>query len=194
MTLARVSRRANGFAARFGLAMRGARVSPLTRLVVSQRGRFLPTRGVVVHRHGSIFVDEDGVLEIGARAIIMQGAEIVVLKGATLRIGPDVYVGAYCNIRCAGAIDVGANARLAQFVSLIDANYAIPPRGVAFGELIPTRLTVGPGAWIGCQCTVLPGVSIGEGAIVGAGAVVTHDVAPNSIVAGNPAHVIGHRQ
>lgn len=47
-------------------------------------------------------------------------------------------------------------------------------------------------AWIGAGATILPGVTVGENAVVGAGSVVTHDVEPDTIVAGNPARVIRH--
>ena len=56
------------------------------------------------------------------------------------------------------------------------------------GEVI-----IGDRVWIGYRAIVLPGVTIGEGAVVGAGAVVTRDVSPYTIVAGNPAKVIGER-
>jgi len=54
-------------------------------------------------------------------------------------------------------------------------------------------VTVGDRAWIGFRAVILPGVSIGEGAVVAAGAVVTRDVAPWTIVAGSPARPIGQR-
>lgn len=54
-------------------------------------------------------------------------------------------------------------------------------------------VVIGDRAWIAYKAIVLPGVTIGEGAIVGAGAVVTKDVEPYTIVAGNPAKVVGHR-
>lgn len=56
------------------------------------------------------------------------------------------------------------------------------------GEVI-----IGNRAWIGFRAVILPGIKIGEGAVVGAGAVVTKDVAPFTIVAGNPARPIGQR-
>jgi acetyltransferase-like isoleucine patch superfamily enzyme len=55
-------------------------------------------------------------------------------------------------------------------------------------------VVIGDHVWIGYRAMVLPGVTIGDSAVVGAGAVVTKDVAPNMIVAGNPAKVIGQRQ
>jgi maltose O-acetyltransferase len=51
-------------------------------------------------------------------------------------------------------------------------------------------VTIGNGAWLGARCTILPGVNVGEGAIVAAGAVVTHDVPANTMVAGVPARAI----
>ncbi|MDO4564016.1 MAG: acyltransferase [Clostridia bacterium] len=55
---------------------------------------------------------------------------------------------------------------------------------------IPVMTTIKKGAWIGASSIILPGVTIGEYAVVGAGSVVTHDIAPNTIVAGNPARYI----
>lgn len=57
----------------------------------------------------------------------------------------------------------------------------------------PRRVTVGHDAWIGRSAILLPGVQIGEGAVVGAGAVVTKPVPPYAVVAGNPARIIRHR-
>lgn len=193
MTGAGLARRAHGVAARLRSSLKGARISLSTRLAVTPGGRFNAERGVVLHRHGTIFVDAGGSLDIGSGTVIMQGAEIVVLKGASLRIGPDVYVGAYCNLRCAGQIEIGAEARLAQFVSLIDADYVMSQAGKPFEEIESGRIAVGPRAWIGCQATVLRGVVIGAGSVVGAGAVVTRDVPPNTVVAGNPARKISPR-
>lgn len=57
----------------------------------------------------------------------------------------------------------------------------------------PKRVTIGNDVWIGHSAIVLPGVQVGDGAVVGAGAVVTKSVPPYAIVAGNPAHVIRYR-
>jgi acetyltransferase-like isoleucine patch superfamily enzyme len=54
-------------------------------------------------------------------------------------------------------------------------------------------IVVGKGCWIGLNAIVLPGVSIGDGAVVGAGAVVTEDVEPNAIVVGVPARLLKYR-
>jgi acetyltransferase-like isoleucine patch superfamily enzyme len=55
-------------------------------------------------------------------------------------------------------------------------------------------ITIGDYAWLPLRIVVLPGVAIGYGAVVGTGSVVTHDVPPHTVVAGNPARVIGTRR
>ncbi len=69
----------------------------------------------------------------------------------------------------------------------------IPDEAEEFDKRRAQRIVIGPDAWIGRAAIILPGRSIGAGAIVGAGAVVTKDVAPHTIVAGNPARVIRRR-
>ena len=66
------------------------------------------------------------------------------------------------------------------------------PRSSDFGDRGGV-VVIGNHVWIGYRAIVLPGITIGEGAVVGAGAVVTHDVEPFSVVAGNPARKIGVR-
>jgi acetyltransferase-like isoleucine patch superfamily enzyme len=59
------------------------------------------------------------------------------------------------------------------------------------GEIECRPITIGDGSWLGARVTVVPGVTIGRGVIVAAGAVVTRDVPADAKVAGNPARVIG---
>ena len=56
------------------------------------------------------------------------------------------------------------------------------------------RINIGNDVWIGARVIILPGVAIGDGAIIGAGSIVTHDVEPYTVVAGNPARVINRRK
>ena len=56
-------------------------------------------------------------------------------------------------------------------------------------DLIAHPIAIGDGAWLGARCTVLPGVTVGAGAVVAAGSVVTKDVPPNALAAGVPAVV-----
>jgi len=89
-----------------------------------------------------------------------------------------------------GLIEIGADATVAQEAYLCTGTHDFTSPQLA---LQTAPITVGRGAFVGARSFILPGVTLGEGCIVGAAAVVTKDVAPYSIVAGNPAKPIGTR-
>lgn len=89
-----------------------------------------------------------------------------------------------------GLIEIGAEATIAQEAYLCTGTHDFTSPSLAL-QTAPIR--IGRGAFVGARSFVLPGLTLGEGCIVGAGAVVTRAVAPYAIVAGNPARVIGHR-
>ena len=121
-----------------------------------------------------------------------------------LTIGNDVYVGKYVTIGVDGRI--GNNVVIANSCGLIgryDHDFRQVGTAVRQGSWIGDSSYKGPGkgleliieddVWIGFGSILLSGIEVGRGAIVGAGAVVTRDVLPYSIVVGNPAKVIGKR-
>jgi acetyltransferase-like isoleucine patch superfamily enzyme len=80
---------------------------------------------------------------------------------------------------------------IASKVNLVTAGHPVEPdKRRAYITAEP--ITIGTNVWIGAAATILPGVNIGADAVVAAGAVVTHDVPPASLVAGVPATVIRH--
>lgn len=85
-----------------------------------------------------------------------------------------------------GGIYIGDNVQIAPGVTLLTANHDIAHMNIL--KTAPIRIEAG--AWIGANATILPGVTVGTGAIVGAGAVVTKNVAPHTLVGGNPAKFI----
>jgi putative colanic acid biosynthesis acetyltransferase WcaF len=89
-----------------------------------------------------------------------------------------------------GVIEIGADATVAQEAYLCTGthDFTSPQLSLQTGPI-----KIGRGAFVGARSFILPGVTLGEGCIVGAAAVVTRDVAAFSIVAGNPARVIGTR-
>ena len=92
----------------------------------------------------------------------------------------------YCKCMSAGNIYIEDDVRIALNVSLLTNNHDFYERDI----LTVKDIRICKNAWIGAGATILPGVTIGENAVVGAASVVTKDVAPNTVVAGNPARVI----
>ena len=103
-----------------------------------------------------------------------------------VKIGRNAVVMNGCLMMAAGGITIEDEALIAANVQLISNNHDLQNRNIITCK--PVRIC--RRAWIGAGSTILPGVTVGENAVVGAGSVVTHDVAPNTIVAGNPAKFI----
>jgi acetyltransferase-like isoleucine patch superfamily enzyme len=144
------------------------------------------------------------------RQNVVLGRRVHVGLGSTLWaphrlvVADDVYIGKRCTIECDGVIgagsmianDVGLIGRYDHDIHRIGQRVALAPwigDSEYGGRGEGLEVVVGEDAWIGFAAMVLSDVTIGRGAIVGAGAVVTRDVAPYAIVAGNPARQVGSR-
>jgi acetyltransferase-like isoleucine patch superfamily enzyme len=143
------------------------------------------------------------LIEIGSRSMVL-GELFVFAHGGRIEIGTDCYIGEYSRIWSGASIKIGDHVLVSHNVSILD-NLTHPlepmarrrqvraiydgghPKNIDLGD---RPIVIGCDAWIGAHAVVLRGVTIGEGAIVAAGAVVTKDVPPYTIVAGNPAQVI----
>ncbi|MDE7370423.1 MAG: acyltransferase, partial [Desulfovibrio sp.] len=94
------------------------------------------------------------------------------------------------------AVRVGRGVLVAPNCVIVDSDFHAPwppeARATEPGLERDAPVTIGDHAWLGMQCIVLKGVTIGEGAIVGAGSVVTRDIPPRTLAAGAPARVIRH--
>ena len=108
--------------------------------------------------------------------------------GKNIHLGKNVFINAGCKFQDQGGIYIGDDVLIGHNACLLTLNHAEEPENRA--DMYPAPIHIGDKAWLGSNVTVLPGVTIGEGAIVAAGAVVTKDVAPNTIVGGIPAKFI----
>ena len=105
--------------------------------------------------------------------------------GKNLVIGDNVFFNSGCKMQDQGGITIGDGTLLGHNVVLATLNHDFDPNKRA--NLHPQPIHIGKNVWVGANATILPGVSIGDGAIVAAGAVVTRDVPANTVVGGVPA-------
>lgn len=107
--------------------------------------------------------------------------------GKNIKVGKNVFINSGCCFQDQGGIEIGDGSLIGQQVIIATLNHKEDPTHRA--DMIPKAVHIGKNVWIGGKATILPGVSIGDNSIVGAGAVVTKDVPENSIAVGNPARV-----
>ena len=108
--------------------------------------------------------------------------------GKNIHLGRNVFINSGCRFQDQGGIYVGDNVLIGHNVVLATLNHEENPE--KRGNLIPSPIRIGNDVWIGSNATILPGVKVGDGAIIAAGAVVTKDVGQNAVVAGVPARYI----
>ena len=108
--------------------------------------------------------------------------------GKNIHLGKNVFINADCKFQDQGGIYIGDDTLIGHNVVLATLNHEEDPENR--GNLIAAPIKIGNKVWIGSNATILPGVTVGDGAIIAAGAVVTKDVDSMSIVAGVPAKFI----
>lgn len=113
-----------------------------------------------------------------------------------LTIGSHCNFGAYNHITCTNKITIGDNLLTGKWVTITDNSHGATDYDSL--QIAPVRrpmvskgsVAIGNNVWIGDKASILPGVTIGDGAVIGANSVITHDVPPYCVVAGNPAKII----
>ena len=108
--------------------------------------------------------------------------------GKNITIGRDVFINSGCHFQDQGGIEIGDGALIGHNVVLATINHDLDPSMNRKNHYAPIK--IGAHAWIGSNATVLSGVSVGEWSVVAAGAVVTKDVPPMTVVGGIPARII----
>lgn len=135
-----------------------------------------------------LLVEKDATLEVNGPCNVYYGADIEVFKGAKLVIqgggGPNVNFTCICG----EYIEIGKNVQIGRGVTIRDNNGNHYINRTGYKNTRP--VIIGDKAWLCEGCTIMPGVKVGEGAIVGAHAFVTQNVPAHSVVSGNPAQVV----
>lgn len=145
-------------------------------------------RAVEVPRQARRIVLQDGAaLDIGV-TLVVSGAEE---QPPAIQIGRRTYINRHTIIDASESITIGDDCMIGPFCYLTDHDHTSDHAGrPAGGSLRSAPVVLQPRCWIGAHVSILKGVTIGTGAVVGAGSVVTRDVAPGTVVAGNPARPI----
>ncbi len=109
--------------------------------------------------------------------------------GVEIRVGRNVFINQNCTFYDLGGLSIGDEAMIGPNVSLITTGHPLAPAERRAG-VVASPIAIERNVWIAAGATVIGGVTVGENAVVAAGSVVTRDVAPNTLVGGNPARMI----
>lgn len=108
--------------------------------------------------------------------------------GLNIHLGKNVFINSGCKFQDQGGIYIGDDVLIGHNVVIATLNHELDTN--KRGDLYPSPVRIEEKVWIGANATILPGVKVGSGAVVAAGAVVSKDVEPMTIVGGVPAKVI----
>ena len=130
---------------------------------------------------------------IGKNVIFYPGVWIA--PGKNLVVGDDVDFALDVIVTTSGGVEIGDRTLIGYRAQILSSNHRIPDnRSQIFNSGHEyKKVTIGKDVWIGANAIILPGIEVGEGAVVAAGSIVTKNVAPFTIVGGNPAQLIKQR-
>lgn len=136
-----------------------------------------------------------GTIRLG-ECVTFGPAAIVESRGGCVSIGSRTGIGPFCVLYGHGGLEIGSDCMIASHVVLIPENHRFDRLDVPMRAQGGTRrgIRIGDDVWLATQVVVLDGVSIGKGAVIGAGAVVTGDIPDYAIAHGVPARVVGYRR
>ncbi len=130
-----------------------------------------------------------GSVSVGDRVLLHRGVKLSAYgkdNEAKIIIGSNTYIGDRTEIHAGHLVEIGSGCDISWDCNILDRDY----HKLCSDEekIIPVKIC--DNVWLGCKVTVLKGVTIGEGAVIAAGSVVTKDVPPHTLCGGNPAKVI----
>ena len=159
-------------------------------------GRRLSLRGMAFIGPGcKLEVGRSAVLELGRWSWVGHGCKLRCHEGV-VSIGAKSVLGQECTISAFQHVSIGRECVVADRVMMIDFDHGMAEveRPIRRQGIYKRDVHVGNNVWIGYGACILRGITIGDNAVVGANAVVTHDVPANAVVAGVPARLIRMRE
>ena len=129
-------------------------------------------------------MQEDSTLDIANGFKVCSGCHIIIAKGARLRLGSG-YINRNSKIKCFHSIEIGENVVISENCTIWDSDVHVMQNSIK-----TQPIKIGNDVWIGTNCIILKGVTIGDGAVVAAGSLVNKDVPAKALVGGAPAKII----
>jgi acetyltransferase-like isoleucine patch superfamily enzyme len=162
-------------------------------LVLAIRFRQLRRRFLAVGRCCEVSIHRSARVTFGRRVRFLRFTTLHVHAGADLRIGDGVSFSPGCTVCVHERLEIGEGSTFGEGVSIHDEDHLRGPFDVPLSRrgFATAPIAIGRNVWIGAKATVLKGVTIGDEAVIGAGAVVTRDVPTRAVAVGVPARVIG---
>ncbi len=108
--------------------------------------------------------------------------------GRNITVGKDVFINSGCCFQDQGGIEIGDGSLIGQQVVIATLNHSLDPADRQ--SMLPAKVVIGKNVWIGAHATILPGVTIGDNSVIGAGAVVNRNIPADSVAVGVPAKVV----
>lgn len=162
---------------------KNARIHKEGRMILGHKGRYgrssLETR---------LYVGSGGTLNVEGNVTIGYGADVEVFSGATLTFKGGAGSNIGLTVICGERIEIGRDVMMGRHVTIRDNNGGHYINRAGYRNARP--VVIGDKAWLCEGCTIMPGVKIGDGAIVGAHAFVTSNVPAHAMVSGNPAVIV----
>ena len=148
-------------------------------------------------RYNATSVDETDVRTEVLRQLLGSVGDGTVIRpmfacdyGYNIRLGRNVFINYNCVFLDCAPIDIGDDLQMGPAVQLYTAEHPLDPEVRRSGLEYARPIRIGRNVWIGGGAGILAGLTIGEDSVVGAGSIVTRDVPPGCVVAGNPARVV----
>lgn len=154
--------------------------------------------GVTIGKH---LIAERGVdvlcgskVTLGNHIRLGKSVYLGAFSSGQLKIGSHTYIGRYSIILAHESVEIGDDCLIAPGCHITDVNHGIVPDNLIRKQpLVSKPVRIGNDVWLGAGCSILPGVTIGDGAVIGARSVVTGDVPAGAIVVGAPAKILRYR-
>lgn len=135
-----------------------------------------------------------------ASKVVNKGIDFRIHGGCTilypdlLKVGDYTRIGKEAYLNCMGGLEIGNNCQISTHLTVHTSSHNYESGAVPYDKsYVCNSVSIGDSVWIGKYCTIIPGVKIGEGAIIGANTVVSDDVPPFAIVVGAKQRIVGYR-